>query len=110
MLGSLPMVVVVSAVIQVERFIMAGIMRCTWLIIAIGALATFSDTETPRSGSARLVPIAGRHLPIVIRQRRNNSVTSSNWSGYAVTAGRGAVTDIKGSWIVPSVDCSSSNQ
>jgi len=57
-----------------------------------------------------LIPIAPRHLPIVIRQRRNNAVTSSNWSGYAVTAGRSTVTDVKGSWIVPPVSCSGSNQ
>src|SRR5262249_45542932 len=29
--------------------------------------------------------------------------TSTNWSGYAVTAGRGAVTDVAGQWVVPAV-------
>jgi hypothetical protein len=37
--------------------------------------------------------------------------TSSNWAGYAVLTNikspqKGAVTDVKGSWAVPSVDCS----
>lgn len=36
----------------------------------------------------------------------NGSVGSYNWGGYAVT-GTG-FTDVKGSWIVPSVDCSRS--
>jgi hypothetical protein len=31
---------------------------------------------------------------------------SLNWSGYAVTSGSGSVTDVKGSWTVPSVTCS----
>ena len=79
-------------------------------MIGIGALAALSDNVSTRAGSARLIPMAPRHVPIVIRERRNNSVTSTNWSGYAVTASRGAVTDVKGSWNVPSVDCSSSSQ
>lgn len=29
--------------------------------------------------------------------------TSTNWSGYAVTAGAGAVTQVSGSWVVPTV-------
>ncbi|MGO9109494.1 MAG: G1 family glutamic endopeptidase [Thermoguttaceae bacterium] len=32
-----------------------------------------------------------------------SAVTSSNWSGYAVTTGAGAVTDVKGSWIEPTL-------
>lgn len=34
---------------------------------------------------------------------RRDSTTSTNWSGYAVSASTGAVTDVKGSWIVPAV-------
>jgi hypothetical protein len=29
--------------------------------------------------------------------------TSTNWSGYAVSAAAGSVTDVKGTWVVPSV-------
>ncbi|HZY71444.1 MAG TPA: G1 family glutamic endopeptidase [Thermoplasmata archaeon] len=38
--------------------------------------------------------------------------SSTNWAGYAVTSGRHTVTDVKGSWIVPSIhgSCPSSNQ
>lgn len=32
---------------------------------------------------------------------------SNNWAGYAVTGLAGSVTDVKGSWVVPAVDCSS---
>ncbi len=36
------------------------------------------------------------------------TVCSTNWSGFAVTGSSGSVSDAKGSWIVPSVSCSSS--
>ena len=48
---------------------------------------------------------AARHDPIHIRERHGNQVTSSNWSGYAVTGAKESVTDVKGSWVVPSVNC-----
>jgi hypothetical protein len=39
-------------------------------------------------------------------------VTSTNWSGYAVTGAKGSVTDVTASWIVPAIQgtCSSTNQ
>ena len=42
----------------------------------------------------------------------HDSVTSTNWSGYAVTGARGSVTDVKGSWVVPTIQgtCPSTNQ
>ncbi len=33
------------------------------------------------------------------------TVCSTNWSGFAATGPTGSVTDVKGSWIVPSVSC-----
>jgi Peptidase A4 family len=30
-------------------------------------------------------------------------VSSTNWAGWAITTGNGAVTDVKGSWIVPKI-------
>jgi hypothetical protein len=36
------------------------------------------------------------------------SSCSTNWSGYAVTAPTGSVTDVVGSWTVPSVTCTTS--
>ncbi len=43
---------------------------------------------------------------------RHDSVSSTNWSGYAVTGRKGSVTDVKGSWIVPAIQgtCPSTNQ
>src|SRR5437870_13187685 len=43
---------------------------------------------------------------------RDPSSNSTNWSGFAVTAGSGAVSDAKGSWIVPTIQgsCTSTNQ
>ncbi len=34
---------------------------------------------------------------------RHGTATSTNWSGYAVTGANGAYTDVKGSWVEPSV-------
>lgn len=50
--------------------------------------------------------MARRHGPLRIHQRRENQQYDSyNWAGYAVTGSSGAVTDVKGSWIVPKVNC-----
>src|SRR5215469_11261542 len=46
------------------------------------------------------------HPPAIIHERHGHMVTSTNWSGYALTGSRGSVTDVKGSWIVPAVNCS----
>ncbi|HYC11093.1 MAG TPA: G1 family glutamic endopeptidase [Nitrososphaerales archaeon] len=48
------------------------------------------------------------HPPII----RYSSSESTNWSGYAVTGATGSVSEVWGSWVVPSVagTCTSSNQ
>ena len=90
---------------------MSGFIRSASLVVGVSALGALCGYISPASSaSARVTPIARRHLPIVIRERRNSVVTSSNWSGYAVTAGRSAVTDVNASWNVPPVSCSGSNQ
>jgi hypothetical protein len=45
----------------------------------------------------RLEELENRLVPSAL------ATTSTNWSGYAVTAGRGAVTAVSGSWVVPTV-------
>jgi hypothetical protein len=42
----------------------------------------------------------------------NDSVSSTNWSGFAVTGPAGSVSDAKGSWVVPTIQgtCPSTNQ
>jgi len=49
---------------------------------------------------------------LVAPRLSHDSVTSTNWSGFAVTGPTNSVTDAKGSWIVPSIQgsCSSTNQ
>lgn len=53
-----------------------------------------------------------RHLikPFGAHGARPNSVTSSNWSGYAATGGTGAFTSVSASWVEPAAHCSSGNQ
>lgn len=43
---------------------------------------------------------------------RNDSVSSTNWSGYAATGPTGSVSDAKGSWVVPAIQgtCPATNQ
>lgn len=38
---------------------------------------------------------------------KNQYGDSTNWAGYAVTGTDGSVTNVKGSWTVPAVDCTS---
>ncbi len=52
-------------------------------------------------------PVPGyAHAPR-IKDKYGNSL---NWAGYAVTGSPGSVTDVKGSWIVPSVTCPGGSQ
>jgi hypothetical protein len=48
--------------------------------------------------------------PMNLHKRRNQTqLESTNWSGYAVTTASGSTfTNVNGSWIVPTVNCSSS--
>jgi hypothetical protein len=54
----------------------------------------------PPAGSSGVVS-RRQHGPAIIRERHGRNATSYNWSGYAVTGSNGSVTDVKGSWIVP---------
>jgi metallo-beta-lactamase class B len=49
---------------------------------------------------------AEKHGPLrLLEQHPDGSVTSSNWSGYAVTGEVGSVTAVEGSWVVPTATC-----
>ncbi len=75
-----------------------------------GSLAVVAILSLSSLGLAQsLSPQAGVHHRSVprIRALTDGAATSTNWSGYAVTGPAGSVTDAKGSWIVPSVTCSS---
>jgi peptidase A4-like protein len=75
-------------------------LRTGIMCLALGVLALAANASPP-------LKAATRHNPIHIHERHGNQVTSSNWSGYAVTGANGSVTNVKGSWIVPSVNCDS---
>src|SRR5438132_6044495 len=49
---------------------------------------------------------------IVAPRVPDGSVSSTNWSGFAVTGSAGSVSDAKGSWVVPTIqgNCPSTNQ
>lgn len=62
------------------------------------------------SASAATVQTGPRTNPLMPFSRiGNDTVTDSNWAGYAVEAASGTkFTDVKGSWVEPSVSCTSS--
>jgi len=52
---------------------------------------------------------AGAQGPARIQRiRADGTEITTNWAGYAVDSTVGSVTDVKGSWIVPPVTCTSS--
>jgi hypothetical protein len=87
------------------------IFRSSMLLIPIAVAGLVGLATAPPATSPRLTIPVRHHIPIIVRERRNSVTTSTNWSGYAVTGGRGSVTDVKGSWIVPAIQtCGSTNQ
>ncbi len=70
--------------------------------LAILALSSFPAAFAP----VQPVSLAQSHLGGF--NCPTGTVCSTNWSGFAVTGPNGSVSDVKGSWIVPSVTCSSS--
>jgi hypothetical protein len=78
-----------------QRFAILGV------LVALPALAQVPGQPVPTPGpDLSLV----QHAPMRFHSLRpDGSVSSSNWSGYAVTGSE--FTYAKGSWIVPSVNC-----
>ena len=68
-------------------------------------LATVLVSYAPSPAQSLSGTSRHRHEPAIIRERHGRNATSTNWSGYAVTGADGSVTDVKGSWIVPTVIC-----
>jgi len=76
---------------------------CAGVLATLAAVISMGGQQLP---ATKVVALARRHGPVRIHQRHENQQYDSyNWSGYGVTASSGAVTDVKGSWIVPSVNC-----
>jgi len=73
-------------------------------LLAVAAIAI-----PPLSAQVSVAP--RQHAPIrIVEERDDNTVTSNNWSGYALTGASGSFTETKGSWIVPAVTCTSGTQ
>jgi hypothetical protein len=70
------------------------------LLIACAPIMLNADTPVAaqRPNGARL-----QHHPIKIHHIRDGAVSSTNWSGYAVTGATGSITDAKASWRVPAI-------
>lgn len=76
-------------------------------IAILPAFAQVSSAPPPSDTTEKTAP--RRHRPIRdLLDHGDGTVTSSNWSGYAVTGS--AFTKAKGSWIVPKAKCSSGAQ
>jgi hypothetical protein len=73
----------------------------------LGALAIL-----PAMAQVSVAPVSHhRHAPIkIVEEREDSTVTSNNWSGYAVTGASGSFTAALGSWVVPAVTCTSGTQ
>jgi hypothetical protein len=65
-----------------------------------------------RTVSGLNVTAARSHDPKILHEKHGKNVTSTNWSGYAVTGAKGSVSDVKASWVVPPIatTCPSTNQ
>ncbi len=73
-----------------------------WLVLAaLPALGQASGEPVSPLTTATMT--AREHGPMILRGLVPGGVTSSNWSGYAVTGTK--FTQAKGSWHVPGVDC-----
>jgi len=80
------------------------------LFVSLLAVALNADAPAPATGLANVA--SRRHDPIKIHHIHDGAVSSTNWSGYAISGPAGSVTDAKGSWTVPAISgsCSTTNQ
>jgi len=95
------------------------VLVCTSVFAAVAASALVPASRGVSSGDGeiRLIPIpesAVHHDPRV-RESGMREGTSTNWSGYAAQTNlsspqSGAVSDVKGTWIVPEAHSSDSSQ
>lgn len=77
-------------------------------IIVVAAVMLVGSDAPPIQAQGKPLTVR-RHIPASIHRVRDKKTTECyNWSGYAVTGTRGSVTNVKASWVVPMVTCSSS--
>jgi|SRR5712671_6698123 len=97
---------------------MKMLIRYSWLaLLPLFAGPSGSPPQDPTTQNGFvLVPIpasAVHHRPQAVPRIRNRNGTSGNWAGYAVASNldaplSGAVSEVKGTWIVPAVSASES--
>src|SRR5262249_10307797 len=79
------------------------------IMLTFGA-AALAKAETKATGDAsvKIERFTSRHHrgPASIREhRQHGTFSSSNWSGFSVTSGKGEVNSASGAWIVPAATC-----
>lgn len=87
------------------RLSSVALWACALILVSFIAMPLFAaSAAAPSSAPASDVAVA----PHVWA----GGSSSLNWAGYAVTAAAGAVSDVKGSWVVPAIQgtCPSTNQ
>ena len=86
--------------------------RALYGMFFITLAAITLSADAPMAAGRLMNAEARRHDPIKIHHIRDGIVSSTNWSGYAVTGAPGSVTDVKASWTVPAIQgsCPSTNQ
>ena len=75
-------------------------------LILLASLPSLAQVQSrPAAAPATEAMAPRQHAPMRLHgYTPSGSVTSENWSGYAVTGS--AFTVAKGSWVVPTVNCS----
>ena len=73
----------------------------TGFVVAMFAFTAFSvSVPSPSIYSSPIILVTNT---LSMLSGPSASATSTNWSGYVVTGPSGSVTDVKGSWVVPSI-------
>lgn len=81
------------------KFLRHSLVAATAILVIFALFPLVGNASVPNQVLA-LSPHGSYNCPA-------GTVCSTNWSGFAVTGPNGSVSDVKGSWIVPSVTCSS---
>ncbi len=74
------------------------------------AAASRAGTESPASPGHPAVRPGGLALPGARGTAHGKEISSTNWSGYAVSGSNGAYRSVSASWTVPAVTCTSGDR
>ncbi len=88
-----------------------GALAAVSLVGTVALICAASASAAPSAGRVSVGPLVQSGRPGVrplssLGRVSNSTVTSTNWSGYAATGQK--FTNVKGSWVEPTVSCSSS--